>query len=198
MTNQSRRFPRFPVPSSSMTDPHMTGPHMTDPHMTFPHMASSLSRSSAAVVVVAMLTACHRPDLTEAAVPAAATQLSLVSQLATDTAHVDLTLGGGKPTSLGSVTGEVAHLGDWQFVACEAQQPQALLACKPHGATVRVAAAWAGGTHAGALVRLTFVRAVPNAEPTWMLAVSEAHGAQGVRVLESVEVRKQSVPGSVR
>lgn len=193
MTNQSRRFPRFPMPSS-----FMTCPHMTFPHLAWSSVAPSLARRSAALAVVAILTACHRPDLTEAAVPAAATQLSLVSQLATDTAHVDLTLGGGKPTSLGSVTGEVVHLGDWQFVGCEAQQPQALLACKPHGATVRVAAAWAGGTHAGALVRLTFVRAVPNAEPTWMLAVSEAHGAQGVRVLESVEVRKQSVPGSVR
>lgn len=171
---------------------------MTFPHLAWSSVTPSLARRSAALAVVAILAACHRPDLTEAAVPATATQLSLVSQLATDTAHVDLTLGGGKPTSLGSVTGEVVHLGDWQFVACEAQQPQALLACKPHGATVRVAAAWAGGTHAGALVRLTFVRTVPNAEPTWMLAVSEAHGAQGVRVLESVEVRKQSVPGSVR
>jgi hypothetical protein len=110
-----------------------------------------------------------------------------------DSVFVDVVLGGAAPQTLGSITGEVAHAGDWTFVQCEAQQADALLACKAHGATVRVAAAWAAGTHAGALVRLAFVRVTPSATPTFMLAVSEAHGARGMAVLDSVEVKRQSV-----
>ncbi|WP_306520974.1 hypothetical protein [Gemmatimonas sp.] len=153
-----------------------------------------LFRCSLAVLAVAAA-ACHRPDFTEATTPVASTSLALVSTQAADTAFVDVMLGGGAPVSLGSFTGEVVHDGAWRFTACDAQQPQALLACKEHGTTVRVAAAWAGGTHAGALVRLSYVRTAPTAPASWTFAVSEAHGARGTLVLDSVEVKRLSVAG---
>ncbi len=153
-----------------------------------------LFRCSLAVLAVAAA-ACHRPDFTEATTPVASTSLALVSTHAADTAFVDVMLGGGAPVSLGSFTGEVVHDGAWRFTACDAQQPQALLACKEHGTTVRVAAAWAGGTHAGALVRLSYVRTAPTAPASWTFAVSEAHGARGTLVLDSVEVKRLSVAG---
>jgi hypothetical protein len=37
------------------------------------------------------------------------------------------------------------------------------------------------------------VRVTPSATPTFLLAVSEAHGARGMAVLDSVEVKRQSV-----
>lgn len=142
-----------------------------------------------------VVSACRQPDLTEAATPAAATSLALISTQSADTAFVDITLGGGNPTSLGSFTGEVVHDGAWRLLSCDAQQPQALLACKEYGSTVRVAGAWAGGTHAGALVRLAYVRASAAALPSWTFTVSEAHGARGTRLLENVEVKRVSVEG---
>jgi hypothetical protein len=154
-------------------------------------MTQSLRRSLPWLLLVAA--ACHRPDFTEATTPVASTSLALVSTQAADTAFVDVTLGGGAPVSLGSFTGEVVHDGAWRFTACDAQQPQALLACKDHGTTVRIAAAWAGGTHAGSLVRLTYVRTAPSAPATWTFAVSEAHGARGAQLLDSGEVKRLSV-----
>lgn len=168
----------------------MTPLNMTSSHMT-PSRRSTLRRSLALLVLA--VTACHRPDFTEATTPVASTSLALVSTQSADSAFVDVTLGGGAPVSIGSFTGEVVHDGAWRFASCDAQQPQALLACKEHGTTVRVAAAWAGGTHAGALVRLTYVRTVPTAPASWTFAVSEAHGAGGTRLLESVEVKRLSV-----
>ncbi|MCZ8204115.1 hypothetical protein [Gemmatimonas sp.] len=156
-------------------------------------MSSALVPRLAILAVVLTAGACRRTDLTDAVVPVAATSLSLQARPMNDSVFVDVVLGGAAPQTLGSITGEVAHAGDWTFVQCEAQQADALLACKAHGATVRVAAAWAAGTHAGALVRLAFVRATPSATPTFMLAVSEAHGARGMAVLDSVEVKRQSV-----
>ena len=153
-----------------------------------------LFRCSLAVLAVAAA-ACRRPDFTEATTPVASTSLALVSTQAADTAFVDVMLGGGAPVSLGSFTGEVVHDGAWRFTACDAQQPQALLACKEHGTTVRVAAAWAAGTHAGALVRLSYVRTAPTAPASWTFSVSEAHGARGTLVLDSVEVKRLSVAG---
>jgi hypothetical protein len=168
----------------------MTLLHMTPSTMT--QSRRSLLRRSLTLSLLA-LAACHRPDFTEATTPAASTSLALVSTQAADTAFVDVTLGGGAPVAIGSFTGEVVHDAAWRFVACDAQQPQALLACKDHGSTVRVAAAWAGGTHAGALVRLTYVRTSPTAPATWTFAVSEAHGARGTPLLDTVEVKRLSV-----
>ncbi len=175
---------QLPFSLSPITQSHMTPSHMTQSRRLF--------RRSLALLVLAA-TACHRPDFTEATTPVAATSLALVSTQSADSAFVDVTLGGGAPAPLGSFTGEVVHDGAWRFASCEAQQPQALLACKDHGTTVRVAAAWAGGTHAGALVRLTYLRGAPNAPATWTFAVSEAHGARGARLLDSVEVKRLSV-----
>jgi hypothetical protein len=146
-----------------------------------------------ALLTVTLFTACRRTDFTEAAVPSAATTLALTTQQAADTTYVDVTLGGGAPAALGSFTGEVTHAASWRFAQCDAQQPQALLACKAHGETVRMAAAWAGGTHAGALVRLTFVRTTTTATPSFQIIVSEAHGARCDDLLDSIEVRRQSV-----
>lgn len=144
------------------------------------------------LLALGTLAACRR-DFTDPAVPVAATSLALQTRATADTLYVDVMLGGGAPVALGSVTGEVAHRGDWTFVQCDGQQPQTLLACKSAGETVRVAAAWAAGTHAGALVRLSFVRSTPVAQPVFMLAITEAHSARGENLLESVDVRRQSV-----
>lgn len=173
------------VVQSPMTLPDMTPSPMTQSPRRFLRRSLALS--------LLALAACHRPDFTEATTPVASTSLALVSTQAADTAFVDVTLGGGAPVAIGSFTGEVVHDGAWRFVACDAQQPQALLACKDHGSTVRVAAAWAGGTHAGALVRLTYVRTAPTAPSTWTFAVSEAHGARGTPLLDNVEVKRLSV-----
>ncbi len=172
---------------------------MTSSMTQFPVPQSLLPQSRLPQFTLALLlrsTACHRPDFTDATTPVAATSLALVSTQSADSAFVDVTLGGGAPVSIGSFTGEVVHNGGWRFTACDAQQPQALLACKEYGTTVRVAAAWAGGTHAGALVRLTYMRTVPTAPLSWTFAVSEAHGARGTRLLDSVEVKRLSVEGS--
>lgn len=146
-----------------------------------------------AVAAAMLLAACHRNDFTEATTPAAATSLALVTQQRADSAFVDVTLGGGAPASLGSFTGEVVQEGEWRFVGCDAQQAQALLACKEHGTTLRLAAAWAGGTHAGALVRVTYVKTSPAAASRFTFTVSEATGARGVSLLDSLEVKRVSV-----
>jgi len=200
MTKPETQSPlvQSPMTASDMTHSHMTP--MAPSHLAQLHLAQlrlaqltrSLSRRSLALSLLA-LAACHRPDFTEATTPVASTSLTLVSTQAADTAFVDVTLGGGAPVALGSFTGEVVHDAAWRFVACDAQQPQALLACKEHGSTVRVAAAWAGGTHAGALVRLSYVRTAPTAPVTWTFAVSEAHGARGTPLLDNVEVKRLSV-----
>jgi hypothetical protein len=147
----------------------------------------------AALAIVSTTAACRRTDFTEALTPVAATSLSLAARPVSDSVFVTVMLGGAAPQALGSFTGEVAHAGDWAFVHCEEQQTNALLACKAHGATVRIAAAWAAGAHAGALVRLAFVRTAPAAAPAFLLSLSEAHGARGTAMLDSVEVKRQSV-----
>lgn len=148
---------------------------------------------AAALLVMGAGVGCRQPDLTQAVAPSAATSLVLHTQQQLDTARVHVTLGGDAPVALGSFTAEVAHAGAWKFAQCDAAQAQALLACKAHGETVRVAAAWAGGTHAGALVTLMFVRSAPNATPLFSFVVSEAHGARGEDVLEHIDVRRHSV-----
>lgn len=181
-----------------------TAPSRIAPSPLSPSLAAAL-----ALLSLPLVSACRR-DFTEAVVPAAATSLALSTQQAGDTTYVDLVLGGGAPAALASVTGEVAHRGDFTFVQCAAQQPQALLACKAHGdtahgETVRVAAAWAGGTHAGALVRLAFVRtgaaaaaaSTPAPASPFSLAVTEAHGARGEALLGEIEVRRESVVAGV-
>ncbi|GAB1342480.1 hypothetical protein [Gemmatimonas sp.] len=160
------------------------------------HGTTRYARRITAAVVCVVAGAgvgCRQPDLTQSAAPAAATSLALYTQPQLDTARVHVTLGGDAPVALGSFTAEVAHAGAWQFAQCDAVQAQALLACKAHGETVRVAAAWAGGTHAGTLVTLTFVRSAPSATPLFAFVVSEAHGARGENVLEHIDVRRQSV-----
>lgn len=181
-----------------MTPPDMTPSIMTPPRaVTRTPLPTAPSPTALFLTALLLLSACRQPDLTEAASPVAATTLSLATRQHTvDTTHVIVTLGGGAPESLGSFTAEVAHAGDWSFAQCDAEQAQALLACKAHGETVRVAAAWAGGTHAGALVRLTFVRSIPTAAPSFAFVVSEAHGARGDDLLERIEVRRQSVAGT--
>lgn len=160
-------------------------------------MSSSIPvRALLGALAVGTLVACRR-DFTDPVVPMAATSLALQARTNADTLYVDVVLGGGAPVALGSFTGEVAHRGDWTFAQCDAQQPQALLACKSSGETVRVAAAWAAGTHAGALVRLTFVRTTPAASPLFTLGLTEAHGARGENLLETLEVRRQSVMAEV-
>ena len=151
------------------------------------------------VAITVFLGACTKPDFTEAVTPQVATSLALLSQQRGDTATLDITLGGGAPAALGSFTGEVVQPASWRFVQCDAQQPQALLACKAHDSTVRVAAAWAGGTHAGALVRLTYVRSGATAPADqWTMSVSEAHSVRGQSLTDSLLVRAQSVAGVVR
>lgn len=152
--------------------------------------------SIAACVWVGATAACRKTDFTEAATPVAATALALHAQQAGDSAHVYLTLGGGSPATLGSFTGDVVSPDGWRFVACAAQQAEALLACKAHDATVRVAAAWAGGTHAGDLVRVTYARAVPGATiatSAFTMSITEAHGVRGQSLLDELEVRRESV-----
>ncbi|WP_353269105.1 hypothetical protein [Gemmatimonas sp.] len=152
--------------------------------------------SVAACVLVGATTACRKTDFTEAATPMAATALALQAQQVGDSAHVYITLGGGSPATLGSLTGDVVSPDGWRFVSCAAQQAEALLACKAHDATVRVAAAWAGGTHAGELVRVTYARAVPGATITasaFTMSITEAHGVRGQSLLDELEVRRESV-----
>lgn len=143
---------------------------------------------------LASMTACRKTDFTESVVPVVATSLSLLTQQRADSAFVDITLGGGAPSVLGSLTGDVVHPASWRFAGCEASQPGALLACKEHDATVRVAAAWAAGTHAGELVRLTYVRRAPDAAPAeFTMSITEAHGVRGESLTDVMEIRKQSV-----
>lgn len=185
--------PMLPIPMSPspIAPPHMSpspvSPFRAWPRRWFPASLAALTLSAAA---------CRQPDFTEAATPVVATSLALVSQVRVDTGVVDVTLGGGAPTSLGSFTGEVVHDGAWRFVGCEAQQAQALLACKEYGSTVRVAAAWPGGTHAGALVRLTYVKAAPSVLSQWTFAVSEATGVRGSSMLDSLDVKRLSTEGA--
>jgi hypothetical protein len=156
---------------------------------------TSIARRVRDAWVAALLLAagCRRTDFTEALTPLSATSLSLQARPVSDSVYVDVVLGGAAPAAIGSLTGDVTHAGGWSFVQCEAQQVDALLACKAHGTTVRLAAAWTAGTHVGALVRLAFVRSTSNAIPSFLLSVSEAHGARGGAMLDSVEVKRQSI-----
>lgn len=105
-----------------------------------------------------------------------------------DTVHVAITLGSGPVRALGSITAALVTTGDWRFVACAAAQGEPLLACKAHEGSVRVASAWAAGTHTGDLLTLTFVRTSPGATPVWQWTVQEVHGVGGESLLETLEV----------
>jgi hypothetical protein len=113
-----------------------------------------------------------------------------------DTVHLTLTLGTGPLRALGSVTAEVANRADWRFTGCVAAQGEPLLACKAHEGSVRVAAAWAAGTHTGDLITLTFVRTALAARATWQLSVQEAHGVSGQSLLEDLDVRADVTDGT--
>jgi hypothetical protein len=167
--------------------------------LVFHHTKGRMSGTTRALLTAWALlgttAACRRTDLTEAATPMAATSLALAAQQMGDSAHVYITLGGGAPAPLGSLTGDVVNPDGWRFVSCTAQQTDALLACKAHDATVRIAAAWAAGTHAGELVRVSYVRARPSATlapSAFTMSITEAHGVRGQSLLDELEVRRQS------
>lgn len=110
-----------------------------------------------------------------------------------DTVQVSIVLGTGPIRPMGSLTAQLSNTTDWAFAGCSAAQGEPLLACKAHEGSVRVAAAWASGTHLGELVTLTFVRTVPTAVPTWQLSIQESHGMAGQSLLEDLEVRADVV-----
>ena len=147
-----------------------------------------------------LLTACHRTaDLLEVDVPVAKSELALRAETRGDTMRVLITLGDGPATSLGSLTAEVTRPAGHRYVGCDPAQGDALLACKEHGAAVRVAGAWAAGTGRGAIVALRFVRdgasansaSATDALSGWTLVVTEVHGARGQSLVDSLVVRRE-------
>jgi hypothetical protein len=108
--------------------------------------------------------------------------------LTSDTVQVTLVLSTGPVRALGSITAELSNTTDWTFTGCTTAQGEALLACKAHPGAVRVAAAWVAGTHAGDLITLTFVRAVPTARGAWQLSLQEAHSVGGVSLLSDLDI----------
>jgi hypothetical protein len=128
--------------------------------------------------------------------PVVRSTLALHARAATgDTVQLTIALGTGPVRALGSLTASLANNdSDWTFAGCTAAQGAPLLACKAHERTVRVAAAWAAGTHTGDLVTLTFVRHTPGALPAWQLSLQEAHGVGGQSLLDELDVRPELVP----
>lgn len=134
--------------------------------------------------------------------PAPRATLALtVQSTVNDTARIALTLGVGAVGPLGSVTGSVRPDAAWHLVRCEGAQGEPLLACRTDDASsrVRLAAAWAGGTHAGALVTLVFARqrGAPSTNGVgtgWELTIDEAHAVAGHTLTDSLMVRREVTP----
>lgn len=153
--------------------------------------------------------ACHRADLTDAAKPELRRTLALATQARGDTTTVSVTLDDGPSSSIGSVSATLHYDPAWRFVGCEGAQGAPLLACQPHtdagGAQLRLAAAWAEGTHAGALVRVVFARHagsgpatgvhtnassnITASEAALRLIVGDVHSVRGGRLTDSLDVR---------
>lgn len=138
---------------------------------------------------VAVAACARNADLTDSLPPVVLSTLDLRTQSAGDTMQVAITLSEGPTRNVGSLTAEVLGSDAWRYVGCEAAQTDALLACKANGATVRVAAAWAGGTHAGALVTLSYVRVATSPAMPWRLTVLETHGTLGHSLMDSLLVK---------
>jgi hypothetical protein len=155
-------------------------------------MKTTLPVTSLALTLVFALAACHQTaDLLDTTPVAPRSVLSLQpAPLQGDTMRLAITLGAGPTRSVGSLTGDVLLAPQWTFLGCTAAQGDPLLACQAHGQSVKVAAAWAMGTHTGDLVRLTFVRTAPSAAATWQLSVEEMHSVGGLSLVDSVDVRR--------
>jgi hypothetical protein len=147
----------------------------------------------ATVACLVMVAACHKnADFADPAPPVTRSVLELRAEaMRGDTARVDLTLGTGPTTSLGSLTAELLGATDWRLASCEPAQGAPLLACKQHGDGVKIAAAWVAGTNAGPLITLTLVRTAPTAPQSWQLAVKEAHAVSGRLLTDSLDIRRE-------
>jgi len=158
-------------------------------------MKMTLHTTPLALALVLALAACHQTaDLVTTNPVAPRSVLSLQpATMQGDTMRVAIALGAGPTRSVGSLTGDVQLAPQWAFIGCTAAQGEPLLACKAHAQSVKVAAAWAMGTHTGNLVTLTFVRMVPSAAATWTLSVEEVHSVGGVSLVDSIDVRRDVV-----
>ncbi len=148
-----------------------------------------------ALTLVLALAACHQTaDLlnTNPVVPRSVLSLQPATMQG-DTMRLAIALGAGPTRSVGSLTGDVQLAPQWAFIGCTAAQGEPLLACQAHGQSVKVAAAWAMGTHTGHLVTLTLVRLAPSAAATWRLSVEEMHSVGGVSLVDSIDVRRDNV-----
>jgi hypothetical protein len=154
----------------------------------FSARAAGVTRPLLAAAVLLAVAGC-RNTLVDMPQPEVRSTLALEPRPAVgDTVHVAITLGSGPVRALGSITAALVTTGDWRFVACAAAQGEPLLACKAHEGRVRVASAWAAGTHTGDLLTLTFVRTSPGATPVWQWTVQEVHGVGGESLLETLDV----------
>lgn len=142
------------------------------------------------------LTACNRsPDLLSRLTPAASILELRTSRVSGDSAFVVLHLTGSGSPVLGSVTASVAlDPREWTFNACAPVAAEALVACHQGEAELRIAAAWASGAPAGALVTLTLMRKSGSAAPTLRLTAIELHSAFGHSLADSITVRRESTP----
>lgn len=169
-----------------------------------PHAAQRAAHRRAvwSLAFVMLFAACRKTTDMVQLRPADRVTLGLSVQSAVgDTARLALVLGVGAVGPLGSVTGAVRPDAAWHFVRCEGAQGEPLLACRVDAAAsrVRLAAAWAGGTHAGPLVTMVFARNAGALSGTtvgagWELTVDEAHGVAGHTLTDSLFVRREVTP----
>jgi len=112
-----------------------------------------------------------------------------------DTVELVLTLGIGPLTSIGSLTADLPMPAGVAFSSCDAAQGNPLLACHAQEGTLRLAAAWTTGTHAGDLVRLRFVTrgAAAVQGSAWPLQLREVHAVAGHSVRDSLDVRAGAI-----
>lgn len=160
---------------------------------------SNTARFLPLVGVLMLAAACHQAvDLLDTERPTVRTPVALrAAPLRGDTATLVLSLGVGSTSALGSVTADVAvpldATSDWRFLGCDALQGEPLLACHATEAGVRLAAAWAAGTHGGDLVAVTFVRtrgSAIGALEDARLRLTQVSGVTGRSLADSLEVRE--------
>lgn len=162
------------------------------------HLVNTVRMPKALIVALTVLavTGC-RNALLDTPQPVVRSALELHTRtVTTDTVQLTIGLSTGPVRALGSLTATLATEAEWRFVGCAAAQGEPLLACKAHERSVRLAAAWAAGTHVGDLLVLTFVRMSPVAQPAWQLTVQEAHGVGGQSLLDDLDVRTDPVPAA--
>jgi hypothetical protein len=157
-------------------------------------MKMTLHTTPLALALALALAACHQTaDLLNTNPVAPRSVLSLQpATMQGDTMRLAIALGAGPTRSVGSLTGDVQLAPQWAFIGCTAAQGEPLLACQAHGQSVKVAAAWATGTHTGHLVTLTVVRMAPSAAATWTLSIVEMHSVGGVSLVDSIDVRRDN------